>query len=180
MRFRHLFLALALALPAEAQGRLTDVGLALGDGSDPYAAPVARLVASVVEYSRWPRNRPVVRLCLVGPSDHTGAIGERPVSRGRTLQPVTIASANASAANCDVIYIGRLVREERQRLVASVQGEAVLTIAEDDPACRNQAMICLLFEANELSFRINLDAVSRSQVRIDPRVLRMSVDGGGE
>ena len=33
--------------------------------------------------------------------------------------------------------------------------------------------LCLLFQADSLSFRMNLDALSRSGVRIDPRVLRM-------
>ena len=50
----------------------------------------------------------------------------------------------------------------------------MVTIAEADPGCRSQAMFCLLPGKDDLSFELNIDAVARSGVAIDPRLLRMS------
>ena len=60
-----------------------------------------------------------------------------------------------------------------RRLIASTTGRPVVTIVEADLACRSGAMFCLLYAPQSLSFRLSIDAVSRSTVRIDPRVLRL-------
>ncbi|MEO7470390.1 MAG: YfiR/HmsC family protein, partial [Sphingobium limneticum] len=45
------------------------------------------------------------------------------------------------------------------------------------PDCGSGAIFCLLYAPQTLSFQLNIDAVSRSAVRIDPRVLRLSKGG---
>lgn len=64
-----------------------------------------------------------------------------------------------------------------QRWTTTVRGAPIVTIAENDPACRSEAMFCLVFLEDAMAFQLNIDAVSRSGVRIDPRVLRMSQGG---
>lgn len=177
MGARGLLVLLGLSLAASATSQVSRIDLPLGDGADPYAAPVARMVSSIVEYSRWPDARQNVRLCVVGPVDHADLLNDGPLSRGRTLRATRISAGSVSAANCDAVYLGRMGLTDQRQIATSLMGAAVLTIAENDPACRSRAMICLLFESSGLSFRINLDSVSRSQVRIDPRVLRMGEGG---
>lgn len=172
----RLLAALGLAWSVAAHAQLIQTDLPLGDGPDPYAEPVRNMVAGIVGYSRWPEDLRTVRLCVVGPTDHTDRLDTRSLARGRLLRPAQVAAADASAANCDAVYLGRLSLVEQRRIADSLQGAAVLTIAENDPGCRSRAMFCLLFEADGLSFRVNLDAVSRSQIRIDPRVLRMGAE----
>jgi hypothetical protein len=84
------------------------------------------------------------------------------------------ASATGLAQTCDAIYLGRLDLANSRRITASVREKAVVTIAEADPDCRSEAMFCFVFRPRALSFRLNIDAISRSAVRIDPRVLRIS------
>ena len=64
-----------------------------------------------------------------------------------------------------------------RQLVAAARGNGVLTIAEADPACRSQAMFCMVYEPRAVSFRMNLDAIARSGLRVDPRVLRLAEGG---
>ncbi len=179
MLLRLVAAVVLVASSASANVRATQTSLPLEGGPDPYTLPVARTVASIVEYSRWPQGRPAFRLCLAGPTEHAERIADRPQSRSRTLLPLAIDTPAESMGQCDVVYIGRMALEDQRRFTDAARGRPVLTIAENDPACRSQAMVCLLFEANGVSFRINIDAISRSQVRIDPRVLRLSVQGGG-
>jgi YfiR/HmsC-like len=62
-------------------------------------------------------------------------------------------------------------------LTAAVRGRGVLTIAEADPGNVSEAVIVLTYQPHSLSFRLNIDAISRSGLRIDPRVLRISQGG---
>jgi hypothetical protein len=167
---------LPLAMVSASQS--LPAGLPLGNEADPYPPVVARLVRAFVQYSRWPGNPSSLRACVVGPADHAddllagkevGAIGVEVVQRN---------TESVRAADCNIVYIGRLALDEQRLVTARMKGEAVLTIAENDPACRSRAMFCLLFEARALSFRLNIDAVAQSTVRVDPRVL-LRADGDG-
>src|SRR5690606_14087114 len=119
-----------------------------------------------------------IRLCLAGPTRHTDRIVEQPLARSRVLRPVAIDTVAESTSRCDAVYLGQMSLDDQRRFTMAAHNRPILTIAESDPACRGGAMVCLLFEAGGVSFRINIDAVSRSQVRVDPRVLRMSTQGG--
>ncbi len=179
MLLRLLAAVCLVAASASASTRTTDATIPLEGGPDPYAIPVARTVASIVEYSRWPQDPSEIRLCLAGPTRHTEHIVERQLARSRVLLPMSITTVAESASECDAVYLGQMSLEDQRRFTTAAHDRPILTIVENDPACRSGAMVCLLFEADGVSFRINIDAVSRSQVRVDPRVLRMSTRGGG-
>lgn len=77
--------------------------------------------------------------------------------------------------SCDALYLGDLDLETLRQWTALARGAPVATIAESDPACSSEAMFCLVFMPDAMAFDLNIDAVSRSGVRVDPRVLRMSL-----
>ena len=62
---------------------------------------------------------------------------------------------------------------------ARYRGRPVLTISDDDPGCSFGAMFCLRARANKVSFSVNLDAIGRGPLRIDPRVLKIGSDDEG-
>lgn len=67
--------------------------------------------------------------------------------------------------------MGALRTAVRNEMIGALRGRGVLSIAESDPGCRGGTMICLRVARNSASFQLNLDAVSRGTVRVDPRVL---------
>lgn len=170
--------ALALLASRSDANGLTQIGMPLADGPDPYGPAVAKTVYSIMEYTRWPDDRARLTLCAVGPSEYLDNLAPTTLADGRKVAVRRLAREALLGANCSAVYIGRLAFADQRAIANSVRGQAVLTIAESDPACRSRAMVCLLFEADALSFRFNIDAVSRSQVRIDSRVLRMGLGGG--
>lgn len=154
------------------------VAMPIGPGPDRMAAGVARMVGSILEFTRWPTDRPVVRMCMAGAVAHGDQLGEISLTNGARIATVALAADEAApAARCDALYLGSLDALVRQRLIAAVRGNAVVTIAEDDRDCAGGAMFCLLFAPQTLSFQLNIDAVSRSAVRVDPRVLRVAKGG---
>lgn len=147
----------------------------LGNEANPYAPAVAKLVRAIVQYTRWPNSPRTLTACVVGPTDHADDLlaGRHVAAVG--VKPVRAGAEQIGAAGCEIVYLGRISLEQQRAVTAALRGSAALTIAENDPACRSRAMFCLLFEADALSFRLNIDSVSDSQIRIDPRVLRMGV-----
>ncbi len=178
---RLLALPLLIALAPLISGQAAvPAGLPLDSGPAGRADATAHIVASILAYSRWPSPPAPVRLCVIGPADHADnfarlALPQAGAQRGLRIQRRDIGpTAPAIAGACDAVYIGKLPLPAMRLVTAAARGQAIVTIAENDPDCRSEAMFCLIHAPTALSFRINLDAVSRSTVRIDPRVLRIS------
>ena len=150
----------------------------LGNGADRVAIGVARMVGSILEFAHWPEGRQPLRLCVAGVLAHGDRLGEISLGNGVRLS-VSPSSFDAIPVpmQCDALYFGQMDASSERRLIGAMRGNAVVTIAEDDPDCSSGAMFCLLFEPQALSFQLNIDAVSRSTVRIDPRVLRLAKGG---
>lgn len=169
---------IALAVgPADADMALSPpapVEISFAPGNE--AQAVARIVGAIVSYTRWPASPATLRLCVAGAARHAARLGEAEAAAGRAIGVRTIA-ADATAADCDILYIGALPAAAREQMIRAARGRAVLSIAESDPDCREGAMICLRVARSSATFRLNLDAVSRGTVRIDPRVLLVA--GGG-
>jgi len=132
---------------------------------------VASLVGGIISYSRWPTPPRPVRLCLAGSTRYARRISDAQRTAGQSLM-IRALAAGASPASCDVLYLGTMRVAARARMLAATRGQPIVSIIENDPHCRSGAMFCL-FPARG-TFRLNLDAVSRSEVRIDPRVLRIA------
>lgn len=76
-----------------------------------------------------------------------------------------------------MVYLGNLPIAQQRQLTAALRDRGVLTIAESDPGNASEAMFVLTYQPDALSFRLNVDAVSRSGLKVDPRVLRVAQGG---
>jgi YfiR/HmsC-like len=159
--------AVLLAAPGQAMSNP-------GADDSPHAGAVVRTIRTLVEYTRWPQPPNPVEVCIAGPASHAGQLDAVRLGDGRLLQRRAVAASPAALGSCDVVYIGKLPLAGQRQLTAAVRGRGVMTVAEADPECRSEAMFCLIYPAKGLSFRLNIDAVSRSGLRVDPRVLRVS------
>lgn len=140
------------------------------------AGPADRIVGGIISYTRWPTGRggASVRLCLTG-NPRLGSVPQ-PVVPGvaQPLQPVMRRSSDIDSSVCDAVYIGNVQPGERAALIARLRGTPVLTLTDIDPLCNSGAMFCLTGNAASPRYHVNLDAVARSTLRIDARVLRMA------
>jgi len=175
LRYLLVFWLLLIPVATVAAAAVQPAAVQPDAGRDAMAMDTARIVGAILEYTRWPSDRPIVRLCLAGVPLHAGRLGDiRPSSGARIELSNLPTGSDGARARCDALYIGQLAIVPARRLIAGLRGRPVTTIAEDDPDCRSGAMFCLRSTPRGLSFQLNIDAVSRSGVRIDPRVLRIS------
>ncbi len=116
-------------------------------------------------------------MCHVGPSRFAGNLDNLNLINGQRVRAIQKNVASTDLGNCDIIYLGQIEMAEMRSVAEKVKGLAVLTIAENDPECRSRAIFCLLFGDATMSFRLNVDSIARSRVRVDPRVLRLAKEG---
>ena len=140
---------------------------------------VNRILGGIISYARWPAASPAAPrgLCLVGAPRLADRIA--PIVPGGPV--VTVRRTTAAAATgggCDIIFLGHMPIADPQRLIGWVRGRPVLTITDDDPDCSFGAMFCLSSSRSKISFSVNLDAIGRGPLRIDPRVLKIGSDDG--
>ncbi len=145
------------------------------------ARAVNRMVGGIVSYARWPNGSASAAriMCLVGTPRLTDRMTPDVPGAGSVIVRRTSAAAVTGQTGCDILFLGRMPVADRQQLIAWVRRRPVLTITDDDPACLYGAMFCLKNGAAKLSFSVNLDAIGRGPLRIDPRVLRIGSGEGG-
>jgi len=148
------------------------------DGSGGMTRAVNRMIGGIVSYARWPDGSSATPrvMCLVG----TPRLSDRMAPDLPGPGSVTVRRTNASAVapDCDILFLGRMPVADRRQLIAWVRGRPILTITDDDAACIYGAMFCLSNRAASLSFSVNIDAIGRGPLRVDPRVLRIGGGGG--
>ncbi|WP_317925420.1 MULTISPECIES: YfiR family protein [unclassified Cupriavidus] len=136
---------------------------------------VARVVLSLLGYARWPVERDTVRLCVDNGSRYSARLMEGgTLATGRPVQPRQVdVLADALNPGCDALYVGVMNEARRKRLSAELTGRPVLVIAEEDFECEVGSMFCLNIRESQVSFRVNLDTLSRSGVHVHPGVLQL-------
>lgn len=136
------------------------------------AIATAEMVTSIISYSQWDNSPQTIRLCVTGTSNTVGRIASQRLRDGRNIVVAHMAPSAASPTSCDAIYIGQMAPPDRARLINRL-GNSTLTLTDADPDCEYGAAFCLHATSQGLTFDLNIDAVARSRVRIDPRVLRL-------
>jgi hypothetical protein len=154
-------------------GLATAAAPLLATGTDDPAIAVRQVVMDIISFTRWPGPPPALRLCVIGQAEFAGPLFAPDVRVG----PVPVTSRRRAAgdsdlgAQCDVVYEGPLPANERTEVIRNITGYPVLTIGESAPGCVETTMFCLKAGGAQVPFSTNLDAISRSGVRLNPRVL---------
>jgi len=135
---------------------------------------VRAIVSGIVSYTRWPSLSGQPKLCIFASSRYAQALSES----GSVPLPYTplIVHNDAEALNatCDAIYFGNESPASQLELINRYQGKALLLIAEQNTECVIGSAFCLIINEDAVRFSINLDALSRSGVRVNPEVLMLA------
>lgn len=138
------------------------------------AKSVRSIVSGIVSYTRWPSLSESPRLCIFSSSRFTSALGDSH-SGPLPYQPVIIRSEQeALTARCDGFYFGNESPTYQVELTNKHPSKALLLIAEQNPECIIGSAFCLIINNDEVRFSVNLDALSRSGVRVNPDVLMLA------
>jgi hypothetical protein len=168
-----LCIACLAALPRAAQAQPA------GDGAN---AMVTRVIAGILSYTRWPSAAPAIRLCTVGRGAGVDALLRAAdfSSPGRSVTVAAVANLGAAGQGCDAVYVGHARDLDPRAAVRQFAGRPVLVVGEGPEFCSDGGMFCVDPGADVPRFGVNLDAVARSGLRVNPQVLRIARGGEGQ
>jgi hypothetical protein len=153
--------------------------LALTETTDPYQKrihSVSTVVVGIISYARWTNEPNPIRLCVVAPTRYAEGLFDpvlltapRPIkTENMPLNSPTLGSS------CDVVYLGDINASQKQSFIQNTSGHSILSISENDAECAAGNAFCLQTEGDRVSFKVNLDALARSGVRVHPNVLQLA------
>ncbi|AYA08737.1 YfiR family protein [Rahnella aquatilis] len=141
-------------------------------------AAVAQTVNGILSYSRWPdkTTSSSLTLCIIQPVKYAALLTpDGSAFAGRPLKVMTLPfDSPLLTAQCDAIYSGRITAEQQNDLHQRLEGHAILTISEEDETCGLLNAFCLVITPLHTGFKLNLDTLSRSGVRVNPAVLQLA------
>ena len=136
---------------------------------------VRSIVSGIVSYTRWPSLSGQPKLCIYATSHYTHALSEDQGHNELPYTPVIVRNdREALAATCDAVYFGTEPPAKQLELISQYQGRALLLISEQNPECVIGSAFCLIIDRGQVRFSVNLDALTRSGVRVNPDVLMLA------
>jgi hypothetical protein len=148
--------------------------------SDEYQIKAAFLF-HFAQFVEWPTGafkdgNSALTYCTVGGDPFGGAlddslrakvIGERGV-RVQHLKQLE------GVHDCQIVFIAAAESKNATRILASVKGDAVLTVGETPHFAEDGGMIGFCIEGKKIRFEINVEAVSAAKLKMSARLLTLA------
>jgi YfiR/HmsC-like len=163
---------LALAVPAAAQAPEYDLK--------------AAFLFNFAKFVEWPASafageQSPLTICVYGedpfgPNLDAVVQGERVGERSLLVQR---PDSLDDLGECHVLFVSRSEKDRLGEVMAEVEGDPVLTVADTDGFLRAGGIINFILESSKVRFLIDQEAAERSGLRISSKLMRLAVNTGG-
>lgn len=141
----------------------------------------AAFAYNFIKLTAWPDARFVnsnapLQVCVIKgdlmeePLRHS--LGGKPAG-ARTVTVQTVGPDD-SFSSCRVLYLGTMPIPRYTTLMARAVGKGVLLIDEGSQFSWPDGMIRLYTEQGRMRFELNLEAIERAGLKVDPRLIRLA------
>lgn len=166
-------------LPILLLAMLTFSSLAGAEKPDPNQKrihTVTTMVVGIISYARWPATPDPIRLCVTAPVQYAeGLFDPILLMAARPIKTLRIEIDDPQlATSCDVVYLGEVNADQKQNFFHRISGHSILSISEKDMECAVGSAFCLQISNDQAGFKVNLDSLARSGVRVHPNVLQLA------
>ncbi|MGM3175680.1 YfiR family protein [Dickeya lacustris] len=170
MLFAVMILA-SLLMDAGAQAQSTHPEWALISDAD-----VRRTVSGIISYSHWPELDRLPVLCVFSSAHFLSALTTPAGVQEKVVFNTLVIKDTQElfASECDAVYFGEESAAEQNNAASYAVGHPLMTIAEQSPRCLEGSAFCLVFDNHTVGFAINMEALSRTGVRVNPDVLMLA------
>lgn len=133
---------------------------------------IARIVGGIISFTQWPGPPRKVRLCIVTPALYADLL-VRDIALLAQLASVQYFAPEDERleSSCDVVYIEQASAAGRANLFQRLTGRPVLSITGSGDGCVMGSLFCISSSGAQTTFSVNLDAIARSGLHINPKVL---------
>lgn len=137
------------------------------------------LTLSLLSYSHFP-NSSATTLCVFANQNETAQFQKYAQTAGYHYKILTVDQNTFLKTACQAVYFNRAVSLQVQNnLIARHPSAELLSFTMNDASCESRNVFCLYQDSQKYYFKVNLDSLALSKVRIDPRVLLLAKNTGG-
>ena len=174
--------ACAVAALSAGDAKASDTRTAANTVAETAPAPpvdnkplLSSLIEGIIRFTKWPADLKQVRLCIIGEGSgarellKADALG----STQRAIDVQRIVNAADSNPDCQVLYFAARYTTKQRATLNRFVARPFLTIGEGSEFCSDGGMFCVDTDESMGRFGVNLDAISRSGLRVNPQVLSL-------
>jgi len=136
----------------------------------------AAIVAGILNYTAWPGPGRNLNICITL-SGRDGKELAQQLEQGKSRHPIVLTRIEANAAlpdSCDLIFFDGWSGSASRQALRKLDHKPVLTIGFEAEFCTDGGLFCLSKAGSSTRFEVNLDAVTRSGLRVNAQVLRLA------
>ena len=146
------------------------------------AEELSGVLAGIVYYTRWPGSPTPLRVCVDARDELATDAGTRRIAdelavlgpNGISIEGRRLDDGPSSVLDCQAIYVGDVSAATWKGLLKDLVSRPVLAIGYGEEFCSRGGQFCLDRAAGGLRIRANLDSISRSGLRVNPQLLRLT------
>ncbi len=128
---------------------------------------------SILSYVKW--NTPAPTLCVIDNANIANQFQQVNKQLKYQYSIESIRLENFQNANCNAIFFTNTSPSAQQQFLNKFSSNALLSFSTNNKDCEIGSAFCLDIKPNgDTSFKINLDALTRSRIHVDPRVLLLA------
>ncbi len=131
-------------------------------------------VYNFLKFVSWPSQGTTLRFCIVG---ETPLVDYLEVFSGKSVSNKVIMVTKTDpkdTKDCQAIFIGKLAPLQKEKLLKTLKGKAVLTISDQKSFTKEGGIIELFLEGKKLRFKVNYTAAKEAGLKISSRLLRLA------
>ncbi|WP_171045552.1 YfiR family protein [Pseudoalteromonas rubra] len=130
------------------------------------------------QFSKWPPPPPEkLRFCVVGNSGLYQAVTS--LLQAQDMEndtEVVELPNNQEISRCDILFLSQQNRQQTQYWLEDLERFPVLVVSDTSEGFRQGAMIGLIADANNLSFRVNLTDAKRRGLNFSAHLLKLATE----
>lgn len=140
----------------------------------------AAISLNLARFTEWPdsalgANSQSINLCVLGNKTVQQAFAQMDKKTlGKRFLNVIHMTQPINLEQCNMIYVSDLDRISTIKLLSGIAGQPKLSIGEQDDFLEQGGMANLEMKEGKISIQVNLEAVTRSGIKISSRVLALT------
>lgn len=147
--------------------------------ADSRAENANHLISGILSYTTWDNNLEQINFCVIDgvPNFMSKTIFSPP---SPYIKPANIKliyrtseellKTTSPQSTCHVYYFVSTADQIQQQLI-NVSVSKILTLSENNKDCAIGSAFCIFKAGHQYKFKVNLDSIKRSHIRINPKVL---------
>lgn len=169
---------LLLHAPVRAQAVTPDQSRSLAGAETPLST--AAIVSGILNYTAWPGPSRGLTVCITRNSREANELVQQ-LELNKSRHQLVLKRIEADSPlpdSCDLVYFEAWSNSAMRQALRKLDHKPVLTIGHEPDFCSDGGLFCLSKAGNSTRFEVNLDAVTRSGLRVNAQVLRLAKPRG--